>query len=172
MENKPTAPWLIAIITSLGFIVFNLVLYVTDQLTNKYMSWVSSAILLIVIIWACIHYANQMKGDVTFGKVFSQGFKVTAGIAAIMSVYTFIAFKFIHPEVIEKTIDIARAEMEKKPELNAEAIDMGLNMTRKFFIPFALAGSLFGTAFVGLIASLLGAALAKKNPTTPFENAG
>ncbi|MFN9855545.1 MAG: hypothetical protein ACK55T_07150, partial [Bacteroidota bacterium] len=71
-----------------------------------------------------------------------------------------------------KTIDIARAEMEKKPELNAEAIDMGLNMTRKFFIPFALAGSLFGTAFVGLIASLLGAAFARKNPSTPFENAG
>ncbi|MFN5425084.1 MAG: DUF4199 domain-containing protein [Bacteroidota bacterium] len=170
MENKPTAPWLIALITSLGFIVFNLVLLATDQLTNNYMSWVSSAILVIVIIWACIHYAKQMNGDVTFGNVFGHGFKVTAGIAAIMSVYTFIAFKFIHPEVIEKTIDIARAEMEKKPELNAEAIDMGLNMTRKFFIPFALAGSLFGTAFVGLIASLLGAAFAKKNPPkSPFE---
>lgn len=170
MENKPTAPWLIALITSLVFIVFNLVLYVTDQLTNKYMGYISSVLLFGVIIWACIHYAKQMNGDVTFGNVFSHGFKITAGIAAIMSVYTFISIKFIHPELIDKTLELARAEMEKKPELNSEAIDMGLNFTRKFFLPFALAGSLFGTAIWGAVASLIGAAVAKKNPPkSPFE---
>ncbi len=169
MENKPTAPWLIAIITSLGFIVFNLILYVTDQLTNKYMSWVSSAILVIVIIWACIHYAKQMNGDVTYGNVFAHGFKVTAGIAAIMAVYSFVSFKFIHPEIIDKTIEIARTEMEKNPQLNSEQIDTGINMTRKFFVPFAIAGALFGTVLVGLIGSLIGAAIARKNPTTPFD---
>ena len=170
MENKPTAPWLIALITSLGFIVFNLVLYITDQLTNKNMNWVSSGLLMIVVIWVCIYYAKQMNGDVTFGNVFSHGFKVTAGIAAIMSVYSFIAFKFIHPEVIEKSVDLARVEMEKNPTLTSEQIDMGINFTRKFFMPIVLASALFGTAFVGLIGSLLGAAFAKKNPPkSPFE---
>jgi hypothetical protein len=169
MDNKPTAPWLIALITSLGFIVFNLVLMVTDQLTNKYMSWVSSAILLGVIIWACIHYAKQMNGDVTYGNVFAHGFKVTAGIAAIMSIYSFISIKYIHPEIIDKTIEVARTEMEKNPQLNNEQIDTAMNMTRKFFVPFAIAGSLFGTAFVGLIGSLIGAAFARKNPVTPFD---
>jgi NADH:ubiquinone oxidoreductase subunit 6 (subunit J) len=125
-----------------------------------------------VIIWACIHYAKQMNGQVTFGNVFSHGFKVTAGIAAIMSVYTFIAIKFIHPELLEKTLDQARAEMEKNPDMNADAIDMALSFTRKFFLPMALAGSLFGTAILGAIASLIGAGVAKKNPITPFENAG
>jgi NADH:ubiquinone oxidoreductase subunit 6 (subunit J) len=113
-----------------------------------------------------------MNGQVTFGNVFSHGFKVTAGIAAIMSVYTFIAIKFIHPELLEKTLDQARAEMEKNPDLNADAIDMGLSITRKFFLPMALAFSLFGTAIMGAIASLIGAGVAKKNPITPFENAG
>jgi hypothetical protein len=169
MDNKPTAPWLIALITSLGFIVFNLILMVTDQLTNKYMSWVSSAILLGVIIWACIHYAKQMNGDVTYGNVFAHGFKVTAGIAAIMSIYSFISIKYIHPEIIDKTIEVARTEMEKNPQLNNEQIDTAMNMTRKFFVPFAIAGTLFGTAFVGLIGSLIGAAFARKNPVTPFD---
>lgn len=170
MENKPTAPWLIALITSLVFIVFNLVLYVTDQLTNKYMGYISSVLLFIVIIWACIHYAKQMNGDVTFGNVFSHGFKITAGIAAIMSVYSLIAYKLIHPEVIDKFVDMTRAEMEKKPEMNSEAIDMATGFTRKFFMPLVLAGSLFGTAIWGAVASLIGAAVAKKNPPkSPFE---
>jgi hypothetical protein len=49
---------------------------------------------------------------------------------------------------------------------------MGLSITRKFFLPMALAFSLFGTAIMGAIASLIGAGVAKKNPITPFENAG
>ena len=172
MENKPTAPWLIALITSLALIVFNLVLYVTDLMMEKKMSYFSTALLMGVIICACIHYAKLMNGQVSFGNVFSHGFKVTAGIAAIMSVYTFIAIKFIHPELLEKTLDQARAEMEKNPDMNADAIDMALSFTRKFFLPMALAGSLFGTAILGAIASLIGAGVAKKNPITPFENAG
>lgn len=59
--------------------------------------------------------------------------------------------------------------MEKNPQLNSEQIDTGINITRKFFIPFAIAGALFGTAFVGLIGSLIGAAIARKNPVTPFD---
>ena len=169
MENKPTAPWLIALITSLGFIVFNLIVYLTDQFTNKYKNWVSSSILLVVIIWACIHYAKQMNGDVTYGNVFAHGFKVTAGIAAIMSIYSYLSIKFIHPEIIDKTIEVTRAELEKNPQLNNDQIDKGINITRKFFVPFAIAAVLFGTAIVGLIGSLLGAAFARKNPITPFD---
>ena len=169
MENKPTPAWLIALITSLILIVLSILIYVTDQLTNKYFSYVYNGLILIVIIWACIHYAKQMNGDVTYGNVFAHGFKVTAGIAAIMAVYSFVSFKFIHPEIIDKTIEVARTEMEKNPQLNSEQIDTGINITRKFFIPFAIAGALFGTAFVGLIGSLIGAAIARKNPVTPFD---
>jgi hypothetical protein len=41
-------------------------------------------------------------------------------------------------------------------------------MTRKYFVPFAIGGSIIGTAFIGLIGSLLGAAFAKKN-ANPFN---
>lgn len=170
MENKPTAPWLIALITSLVLIVFSILTYVTDQLTNKYISWIFNAIIIVTIIWACINYAKQMNGDVTFGNIFGFGFKIAAGIAAIMCVYTFISVKFIYPEIVEKTIDIARAEMEKKPEISTEQIDTFVNMMRKSFLLFAVIGYLFNTAFWGAIASLIGAALARKNPPkSPFE---
>jgi hypothetical protein len=170
MENKPTAPWLIALVTSLALIVFSLVIYFTDQLANKYMTYVFNGLIIVVIIWACIQYAKQMNGDVTFGNIFGFGFKIAAGIAAIMCVYTFISVKFIHPEIVEKTIDIARAEMEKKPEISTEQIDTFVNMMSKSFLLFAIIGYLFNTAFWGAIASLIGAALARKNPPkSPFE---
>ena len=170
MEQKITPPWTIALITSLICIVINLVMYVSNQLTNKSLGYIQMVLIIGVIIWACINYAKQMNGQVTFGNVFAHGFKITAGIAALMSIYTIISVKFIYPEIIEMTIDVARAEMEKKGNVPTDQMDIGLFL-RKFFLPSAIAGSLFGTAIIGAIASLIGAGLAKKNPISPFENA-
>ena len=48
-------------------------------------------------------------------------------------------------------------------------IEQNLNFVRKYFIPLSLGISMIGLAFLGLIGSLIGAAVAKKN-TNPFEN--
>ena len=171
MEQKITPPWTIALITSLICIVINLVMYVSNQLTNKSLGYIQMVLVIGVIIWACINYAKQMNGQVTFGNVFAHGFKITAGIAALMSIYTIISVKFIYPEIIEMTIDVARAEMEKKGNVPTDQMDIGLGFLRKFFLPSAIAGSRFGTALIGALASLVGAGVAKKNPISPFENA-
>jgi len=171
MEKKITPPWLIALVTSLVCIVINMIIYVSNQLMNKSLSYITLVIVISAIIGGCIYYAKQMNGQVTYGNVFAHGFKITAGIAAIMSIYTIISVKFIYPEIIELTIDAARAEMEKKGNVPTDQMDMALGFTRKFFLPFAIAGSLFGTALIGALASLIGAGLAKKNPISPFENA-
>ena len=171
MEQKITPPWTIALITSLFLIIFNLVIYVANQLTNRSLANIQLLIIGVVVVIGCIYYAKQMNGQVTYGNVFAHGFKITAGIAALMSIYTIIAVKFIYPEIIEMTIDVARAEMEKKGQVPTDQIDMALGFTRKFFLPFAIAGSLFGTALIGALASLVGAGVAKKNPISPFENA-
>ena len=54
--------------------------------------------------------------------------------------------------------------MENDPKLSADTIEKTLTLTKKFFIPFAIGGILIVYAVVGLIASVLGAAVAKKNP--------
>jgi hypothetical protein len=48
-------------------------------------------------------------------------------------------------------------------------IEQGIAMTKKLFLPFAIAGAIFGTGFLGAIGSLIGAAVAKKNPVDPFK---
>jgi len=42
-------------------------------------------------------------------------------------------------------------------------------MMRKFFMPFAIGGMLIMSAILGAVASLIGAAVAKKNPNPTLE---
>jgi len=44
-----------------------------------------------------------------------------------------------------------------------------MTMTKKFFMPFAIGGTILGTGFMGAIASLIGAGIAKNNPVDPFN---
>jgi hypothetical protein len=59
--------------------------------------------------------------------------------------------------------------MAKNPKMTDEMIDQAITMTKKLFLPFAIAGAIFGTGFLGAIGSLIGAAVAKKNPADPFS---
>lgn len=168
MEQKVSTPVQKGLIISLLLIVFGLILYFTDQIANKTLGYIQYVILIGGIIWACISYAKQMNGNVTFGNVFVHGFKTTAFIAALMAVYTFLSVKFLFPDIIDKSLDIARTEMAKNKDLSEEQIGQALDITRNYFVPFTIGFILIGFAILGVIASLIGAAAAKKNPKDPF----
>jgi hypothetical protein len=63
----------------------------------------------------------------------------------------------------DMAVEEARKQMEAKGTLSQANIDTALEMTRKFFMPFALIGVVIGTLIIGAIGSLLGAAFTKKN---------
>jgi len=167
MEQKVTSPVLKGVIITLLLIVLGLIIYFTGQMENKSISYLQYVILIGGIIWSCISYAKQMNGNVTFGNVFSHGFKTTAVVAALLAVYTFIAVKFLFPDMVDKALEIAKKDMESK-NLTDEQMQTGLDMARKFFVPFAIGGILIVFAIIGCISSLIGAAVAKKNPQGPF----
>lgn len=168
MEQKIATPVQKGLIISLILIVYGLILYFSNQIGNKTLGYLQYAILIGGVIWACISYAKQMDGNVTFGNVFAHGFKTTAFIAALMAVYTFISVKFLFPDIIDKSMDMIRAEMANNKDLSEDQVSQALEMTKKFFLPFAIGGILVGFALIGAVASLVGAAIAKKNPQTPF----
>jgi hypothetical protein len=60
-------------------------------------------------------------------------------------------------------------EMIKNPKMNDEMIEQAMTMTKKYFLPFAIGGTIIASGFLGLIGSLIGAAVAKKK-SNPFEN--
>jgi NADH:ubiquinone oxidoreductase subunit 6 (subunit J) len=169
MEKKATTPIVKGVIITLLLIVFGLIIYFTNQIENTALSYFQYVILCVGIIWSCISYAKQMNGNVTFGNVFGHGFKTTAVIAALLAVYTFISVKFLFPDIVDKSLDIAKKKIEESnPNMSDEQMEQSLEVVRKFFVPFAIGGILLMYAIIGAISSLIGAAVAKKNPQGPF----
>jgi len=169
METKVTSPALKGTLIALVLIVIGLATYFTGQTQNKAIGSIGMILYLIVIAYSTILYAKQKNGNVTVGNAFADGFKTSAAATALFVVYTFLAFKFIMPDVVDISMEEARKNMVEK-KMSQEQIDAAIAMTQKFFIPFAIGGALFVYLIVGLIASLIGAAIAKKNPeVSPFD---
>ena len=149
-------------------ILFSIIIYVFNLYTTQWLNWLSYAILIGGIIYGNILFANQNENNVTFGNIFAHGFKTTAVVIVITVLYTVLSL-FIFPDMVDKIIEISRTAMAKNPQMTDEMIEQGIAMTKKLFLPFAIAGAIFGTGFLGAIASLIGAAVAKKNPVDPFK---
>jgi hypothetical protein len=164
MEKKLTPPWMKGLFISLILIVYSLIVYFTGQSTNRSLSWLQLVVLVGGLIYACTSFAKEKEGNVTFGNVFAHGFKANAAVIVIMVLYTVLATKFLFPEMIDMAMNQARADMEKRGNLSESDIENGLAFGKKFFIPFAIGGIVLGFGIVGAIGSLIGAAVAKKNP--------
>ncbi len=169
MEKEITTHIVKGVIITLILIVFGLVTYFTGTYMNKAVQYIQYVILFAGIIWSCILYANQLNNNVTFGNIFAHGFKTTAVIMALLCVYTFISLKFLFPEMQDKIFIEARKNMEAQGAADAD-IAKGLKMMKDNFMVFAIGGILLMFSIFGAIASLIGAAVAKKKPTDPFTN--
>src|SRR5688572_3425319 len=168
-EQKPISAVMKGVIISLLLIVLSLIAYFTGQDTASWNRWLTNLILFAGIIWACISYGKQLNNNVTFGNVFAHGFKVSA-IVTLISIFFTILFFLFFPEVKEKALEMARAEMEKGGKASDEQIDQAIDITRRFFYVMAIGFIMFAYMIVGTIASLIGAAITKKDPRPPFEN--
>lgn len=169
MEPKVTSPATTGLLIALGLIVLGLITHFAGLDKVKGVGLAQFLVMGAGIIWACINYAKQLNGNVTFGNTFAHGFKTVAAITAIMAVYTFIAIKFIMPEMIDTALDEARKGMFEK-NMPADQMEQAITMTKKFFLPFAIGGVILSFLFLGCIFSLIGAAVAKKNPNyNPLE---
>ena len=157
------------LLVSLILIVIGIAGYFTKLFEQSWFSWASNGILCIAVIWGCITYANQMNGQVTFGNVFTHGFKMSVVVALILIVWVLLAMTVLFPEMKDKTLEMARQRMEERGNLSDSQIEQGVEFTKKFFIPFAIGGTLLGTLIFGTVASLLGAAVAKKKPVNPLD---
>ena len=169
MEQKVTSPTTKGLIIALALVVLSLIVQFTGSEQTIWGRWLGIVILCAGVIWACISYGQQMNGNVTFGNVFAHGFK-TSAVVTVLSILFMVIILLVMPDIKEKGMEAARAEMEKNPNMTESQIEQGVAMASKFFYVFLIAGILFGYLIIGLIASLIGAGVTKKTPKTPFEN--
>lgn len=163
MEQTVTPTSTKGILIGLILVILALVTYFLDLKVNGPLQWVGYAIFIGGIIWSVMSFGKQVNHNATFGNYFAHGFKVAALVTAIMIIYVII-FVVLFPEFKEKAIVEARRSMQSKGNITEEQINAGLEMTKKFFMVFLVGGTLIGYLFFGTIASLIGAAVTKKDP--------
>ena len=169
MEKKVTSNIVVGLIISLILIVISLVIYFTGMYTESWIQWLTSCLLLGAIIWAVINHGKERENTASFGNLFAFGFKVTAVITVIIIIYTVLSF-YIFPDIKEKIIDMQRQAALQAPGANESQVEQGMAMVEKNFTLFAVIGIIFWYLVLGAVASLIGAAVTKKRPSTPFQN--
>ncbi len=165
MEQTITTTTTKGIIIGLVLIVIAIIIYFANVDINGPIKWLSNVVFVIGIIWSISYYGKQVNHNATFGNYFAHGFKVAAMVTVLMIIYLII-FILLFPEFKDKAMEMARVGMEKGGKLTSEQITQALTMTSKFFMVFAIGGTLLGYLIFGALASLVGAAITKKAPNT------
>ena len=142
MEEKVTSHIIKGVILSIISIVFSVIVYVFNLYEMQSLSYLNYAIFLGGLIYGAILYSNENNNQVTFGNIFAHGFKTTSVIIVITTLYTVLAFKFLFPDMLDKVLEISRKQMIKNPKMNDEMIEQAMTMTKKYFLPFAIGGTI------------------------------
>lgn len=168
MENKKTSHLVAGGVLSGFLILYSVVLMVLEQFENTSLSWISYGIMALILTYFIRQHGKENEYKLSFGALFSYGFKASAFTTIILLAFQ-VVFNMAFPEMREKILQIAMEKMSQDPRVTEEAMDMGVAFLKKTFWPLVIAGTLFSTLFFGAIGSLIGAAITRKNPTTPFS---
>ncbi|HEX8562641.1 MAG TPA: DUF4199 domain-containing protein [Flavobacterium sp.] len=174
-ETVPVSPAKSAILYGVLFgiiMVLELVLsYVLDidpvsnpayGITLNVLNMLVLPILFIVI--GCNNFKKLNNGFVSLGQCLKIGVTVCL-IAALLSAICQSVFYMIFPEYVEEVLRKTRASLlMQNPEMPAEGLEMGMNMTRKFMEPAIMipaAAAIYSV--IGLIYSLIVGAIVKRD---------
>lgn len=169
MEKQIMTPATKGLLIGLALIIISLVILLTKQENNKSLSGISIAVMVGGIIWACLSFSKQMNGNVTFGTVFSHGFKTSALVAALVSLWVALTLGLLFPEVIDRALEAERIKLMDK-QMSDEEIDNAMTIGKKIAVPMGVIFTVILYLVMGAIGSLIGAALAKKNPNPVFPD--
>ena len=163
-ENKALTHLNAALILFLLMVIYTLVINFGGYRANMQMSWVSLIIIVAGIMVLVIKYSKDMHGNVTFGNLFAYGFKTIAILIIFFIAFT-ILFYLVFPEYKLRLLEIMKENTLKNvtPE-NKDKAEKGVEMMQRFFWVTIMARILVSFAILGVIGSLLGAALSKRNP--------
>jgi type III secretory pathway component EscS len=167
MEKKITTPVLAGIIISLILIVESIIMYLTGLYLQTWAQYIGFAVFVAGIIWAVINNAKEKNSDVTYGQLFGFGFKIVAVVTCLMILYAVLS-GFIFPDAKQKIMDMARQNALAKPGADADQVDKGMDIFSKNYTLFIVLGLLFWYLLVGVVVSLIAAAIPKKNPRSPL----
>ena len=143
-----------------------------DAVTGKG-TWLSSVISIAIFVWALFTAIRKQRedlgGTISFGGAFKVAFVASVIIALIGAVYMLLYANVINPDFIA---EVKQATMEKMAAQGQsdEQIEQAMEMTGKLLTPVMMAVMGFiGNLIMGVVVSLIGAAILKKEPQTSLD---
>ena len=168
METKPATPAAKGALIALVLILLALTIYFAGQIGNRNLRYIQYAVVFVGILLSSVYYAKQMDGNVTFGNIFAEGFKTTAVVIVLLSLYTIISMKLIFPEMIVKILDAGRQEAQAQGKESIDEFEKNYATMKDFMVPITIGFTILSIGITGAVASTIGAALARKKPNNSF----
>ncbi len=168
MQQKITSTTTKGFIVGLIMIVLTLGLTFSGIAVDSPVKWLSYIVFIVGVVISINHYGKQINYNATFGNYFAHGFKISALVTIIMIVYSII-FIYTFPEFKEQALDAAKKQMQANKNISENDMEKGIEMTKRFFMIGMIGGILLFYLITGAIASLIGAAITKKDPR-PLED--
>lgn len=144
------------LILGLVGIVYILILYFLDLLFNPVQQYVYLVILIGLLYFLLKSYRdNYLHGQITYGQSVGAGVVMILYSAIIGAVFTYILYSVIDSGLIGKQLAFIEEKMLTKG-IPQEAVDAGMAIQRKIFIPEIMAPlSIFSSMFWGTVISLI-----------------
>jgi len=151
------------VILGVVLIIYSLLLYFVDLSLEKWVQWVSYAIMIGGIVLATINYRNtELGGAITYGQALGFGTMLILVASILYAIYNFVFMQFIDPGFSEKMLQMAEEQLVDRG-MSTEQIDMAIEMQRKIMKPWLISLiSIPGNVFFGFLFSLVTSIFVKK----------
>lgn len=161
MEKKQTHI-VYGFITGMVTVVFYLVIYLAGATFKPGMQYVPFIPFFVGVVINNIAFSKANGGAVTFGNVFTSGFKASALITLLIILWVVISI-YLFPDMKEKALEVARKKMAEDPHMTDEIMVKNMLWVKNGYTTMLVSSTVFTELIAGAIFSLIGAAAAKKN---------
>ncbi len=151
MKENITSHVAKGLLIALLLIVINIIGQLSQLVYASWFGWVSLMLFFFSIIASIVYFSKQLQQPLTFGILFTHGFKTAAVAICILFLYTLLSVYLVFPGFVTKMMEegIVQAKKQGKTE---EEIKQYLAIGKKVF----LAGGLMVNLFIGALGSLIG----------------
>ncbi len=139
------------------------------QLETSPLRYLTSIVLIIGIVLAQREFKARNAGFMEYGQGLGVGVVLSAVVGLLSAAFTYVYTNFVDPEMMARTMEKVRTDMEAKGNLTDAQIDQAMTMSAKFTSgPLMLVFIIVGSILIGLIISLISSAFIK-NAKPEFE---
>ncbi len=150
-------------IIGVASILFSTILFVTDQVQNRAISWISYLIIIVGLVLAMREYKQRNNNYMSYGEGVSLGALTSAVAGLLSSMYSVIYLTFIDPTMMQRAMEKMRDQYEEQGMDDAQ-IERIMEMSQNFQSPGILfIFGILGTILMGVIFSLVIAAILRRN---------